>query len=389
MDLVEKLAVRSSALQITTSGERNRPLDGLRGIAIGLVLIGHFWGPVPFLGGHTGVRLFFVLSGFLITGILLQCRDAAERGDALSGTLLLAFYARRCLRIFPPYYLLLAVIGIFDINQVRSTIWWHASYTSNVLAAIEGDFDSITAHHWTLSIEEQFYLFWPLAVLFIPRSKLSFAAWGLIVVGIFSRPLALWLNINYIALYTNPLASLDALGVGALLAIAGHGPFLSKVTRWSLLLCLVVAAVVIVNDISEKHIFWFLYVVYETMFAFALAGIVWHSATSGSRWVSRILSQSALVYVGRISYGLYLYHLLIQFLAVNAMLQMGLISVHKGPLTAIILAVLSVGTAALSWHYFELPIQSAKRLFPYGSKRSPVSEPVIASDSTKIGVSAG
>jgi peptidoglycan/LPS O-acetylase OafA/YrhL len=95
------------------------------------------------------------------------------------------------------------------------------------------------------------------------------------------------------------------------------------------------------------------------------------------------------VYVGRISYGLYLYHLLIQFLAVNAMLQMGLISVHKGPLTAIILAVLSVGTAALSWHYFELPIQSAKRLFPYGSKRSPVSEPVIASDSTKIGVSAG
>jgi peptidoglycan/LPS O-acetylase OafA/YrhL len=209
----------------TGAGERNRELDGLRGIAISLVLISHFWDQeVPIMDGHAGVRLFFVLSGFLITNILLQCRGEADRGAATAGTLLLAFYARRCLRIFPTYYLLLAAIRIFDVDQIHATIWWHAAYASNILAAVRGGFDRVTAHYWTLSIEEQFYLFWPFVILFLPRSKLSIVAIALVAIGILSRPVALCLNINSVALYTNPFASLDAFGLGALLAIMRFKP---------------------------------------------------------------------------------------------------------------------------------------------------------------------
>lgn len=254
------------ALRVT-GDERNRELDGLRGIAISLVLISHFWDQdVPIFDGHAGVRLFFVLSGFLITNILFQCRSEAERGAATPGTVLLAFYARRCLRIFPTYYLLLIAIGIFDVDQIRGTIWWHAAYASNILAVVRGDFDRVTAHYWTLAIEEQFYLFWPFVVLFIPRSKLSVAAIALVAIGILSRPVALCLNVNFVALYTNPFASFDAFGLGALLAMTGRNPFLRKVMRVALLLCFVVApAVLMFHDFNDKRSLWLCCVLWETI----------------------------------------------------------------------------------------------------------------------------
>ena len=361
------------ALRVTGGGERNRELDGLRGIAISLVLISHFCDQdVPIMDGHAGVRLFFVLSGFLITNILLQCRGEAERGAATPGTLLLAFYARRCLRIFPTYYLLLAAIGIFDIDQIRGTIWWHAVYASNILAAVRGDFDRVTAHYWTLSIEEQFYLFWPFVVIFTPRSKLSVAAIALVAIGILSRPVALCLNISFVALYTNPFASFDAFGLGALLAITGRNPFLRKVMQVALLLCFAVApAVVIFHDFNDKLSLWICCVLWETIFLFALGEVVWHAASSAASRISGILSQSVLVYAGQISYGLYLYHMVVIIIIADVLRRAGLMSIYGGPLYILIVTLFSVGTAAVSWHFFELPIQAAKRFFPYGRNPGP------------------
>src|ERR1700752_5269649 len=113
-------------------------LDGLRAFAVGAVLIHHFFQP-PRIGGVDfallGVWLFFVLSGFLITGILLRSRDQVDYGGYPSGFVLRQFYIRRFLRIFPLYYLVLCVAATLDLGDARDTIVWHLAYMSNYLFA--------------------------------------------------------------------------------------------------------------------------------------------------------------------------------------------------------------------------------------------------------------
>jgi peptidoglycan/LPS O-acetylase OafA/YrhL len=169
-------------------------LDGLRGIAILLVMIFHFiWLP-DFFGAHyklngpievwlknllysgwIGVDLFFVLSGFLITGILCDCR-----GDQ---HYFRNFYLRRTLRIFPLFYLFMAAwIGIvwwlpaLENGNREGHTWWILTYTANYLISSAGWNSAPTAlaHFWTLAIEEQFYLVWPLAVFFLSRRQALF-----------------------------------------------------------------------------------------------------------------------------------------------------------------------------------------------------------------------
>jgi peptidoglycan/LPS O-acetylase OafA/YrhL len=104
---------------------RNWQLDGLRALAVTSVLISHFWPTTRLLDlaniGHLGVRLFFVLSGYLITGILLRCRSSMEAGQSDAATNLRRFYIRRFLRIFPPYYALLALMVMARFPGVRET----------------------------------------------------------------------------------------------------------------------------------------------------------------------------------------------------------------------------------------------------------------------------
>src|SRR5215475_11338787 len=111
-------------------------LDGLRAFAVGAVLIHHFFQPAR-IGGVDfallGVWLFFVLSGFLITGILLRSRDQIDFNGVHTGSVLRQFYLRRVLRIFPLYYLVLFVAAMLDLGDVRNTILWHLSYLSNYL----------------------------------------------------------------------------------------------------------------------------------------------------------------------------------------------------------------------------------------------------------------
>src|SRR5262249_15573796 len=150
-------------------------LDGLRAFAVGAVLIHHFFKPAR-IGGVDfallGVWLFFVLSGFLITGILLRLRDQVDHSGYPSGFALRQFYIRRFLRIFPLYYSVLFMAATIDLGDVRDTILWHLAYISNYLFATRQDWGSITAHFWSLSVEEQFYILWPVLILFAPRRLL-------------------------------------------------------------------------------------------------------------------------------------------------------------------------------------------------------------------------
>jgi peptidoglycan/LPS O-acetylase OafA/YrhL len=112
------------------------------------------WAPFPIELGLVGVRLFFVLSGFLITGILLDGRDAIDEGRASRGSFARAFYARRALRIFPVFYAALAILFVLDAPLVREQIGWHALYASSFLVAREGHWVGVASHFWSLSVEE-------------------------------------------------------------------------------------------------------------------------------------------------------------------------------------------------------------------------------------------
>jgi peptidoglycan/LPS O-acetylase OafA/YrhL len=121
-------------------GQGHRPqLDALRCFAVVAVLVTHFWQPSyeGLLGainpGFLGVRLFFVLSGFLITGILLRCRDESERGEHSRLLVVRRFYARRFLRIFPIYYLIVFVALLINIPSARQAWPWLVTYTLELL----------------------------------------------------------------------------------------------------------------------------------------------------------------------------------------------------------------------------------------------------------------
>lgn len=120
---------------------------------------------------------FFVLSGFLITRILLQSKESG----ASRGLVLRDFYARRVLRIFPAYFCTLAVLWVLEVGDIDRTIGWHALYLSNVYLCVHKKLGSLWAHFWTLSVEEQFYLLWPLVVVAASRKMLARIAVGAIV----------------------------------------------------------------------------------------------------------------------------------------------------------------------------------------------------------------
>ncbi|TIS79978.1 MAG: acyltransferase, partial [Mesorhizobium sp.] len=200
------------------TGQRDIQLDAVRAVAVTLVLYAHFLAPngTSFLG-HLGVRLFFVLSGFLITRLLLDARD----GNAFaSGPALRAFYARRVIRIFPPYFAVLALVWLTNLEQSSSSLAWHALYLSNFWYALRNDWNPwLLCHFWSLSIEEQFYLAWPLIVLLAPRRRIEAITIGVILFSFAYR--FYWpLTANpALARDLLPPASMDALGCGALLAV--------------------------------------------------------------------------------------------------------------------------------------------------------------------------
>lgn len=203
-----------SAARRPSEPERIDALQGMRGLGMFLVLFEHTVG-----GGHRlrfdyfqwwtpgvfGLRYFFVLSGFLITGILF--RAAAMQSDRAA--VLKVFYLRRCLRILPVATLAILVAYAFDVATVRERIWWYLTYTINIRNAAVGEFDGGLGHFWSLALEEQFYLFWPFLVLFVPRRHLGRTLVAMIAVGVISR-LAVLLSGHVLAAYVLMPTRLDA-----------------------------------------------------------------------------------------------------------------------------------------------------------------------------------
>jgi peptidoglycan/LPS O-acetylase OafA/YrhL len=343
-------------------------LDSLRALSVTGVLIDHFW-PTCILDfvdlGHIGVRLFFVLSGYLITGILLRFRSSIEARRSDAATALRRFYIRRFLRIFPPYYALLALMVVTKLPGVHNTLWWHAGYASNFLFALQGSWTPwVTSHFWSLAVEEQFYLVWPFLILLVPRSRLVAVVIAIIVSSPLFRLIALLAGANDVALYVATPASLDALGLGSLLALCADQPVawrrLIRLGLISIPLTLITLGVLLVKDQP-----WLNYLVYETGVALALACLVGKTVEGFGGLPGRLLSLRPLQYVGKISYGIYLYHLFVLAAFFKLLDVAHLPQLDKGPVLFLIATSMTVAMAAMSWKFLEQPFNRLKRHFPY------------------------
>jgi peptidoglycan/LPS O-acetylase OafA/YrhL len=345
---------------------RDRQLDGLRAFAVTFVLYNHFFADETTYWGHIGVRLFFVLSGFLITRLLLQARSEAAFQPAAA---LKAFYIRRALRIFPAYFATLGVVWLAGMEPSRRVLAWHALYLSNFWYALSGDWTPWQlGHTWSLSIEEQFYVVWPLVVLLAPRRHLAKICVGVIA---FSLAYRFYWPITWpgsIVRDLLPPASMDALAIGALLAVLRSGgadwPRLVQLS-WLPLLAASLALIWFGPDPTTQFEDWARWITREVIVLLPLVMIVDRCSSGISGPGGRLLESGPLTAVGRISYGVYLYHPIVLALAVNAQAWIPVNVSEQGLGRFVVATSATLIVAALSFMLFESPINSLKRYFPY------------------------
>ncbi|MEL6109669.1 MAG: acyltransferase [Planctomycetota bacterium] len=361
---MEPAAVDAGVESHRASARRYMPqLDGLRAIAVAMVAYFH-WVPKEYhFGlslGYAGVQLFFVLSGFLITQILLGCRDQSRKTEALG-----AFYARRFLRIFPLFYLVLAIAYVIDLPPIRESIHWHVTYLSNICYFRTDSFHGSISHFWTLAVEEQFYVLWPAVVLWLPMRWLKPFVTGVALFGLLSRFGTPYLFPASKMTSVLPICNVDSLGLGALLALTATG---KMGDAWLRPLGLALPSYVLVE--ASMRLGWDIEPLKWMKHVALMLAFTWmiHRASQGfGGAVGRVLENETLMYLGRISYGLYLLHNFAPLVVRPLMKSVGV--APEGPLFYVSLIASTIGAAALSWHFFEKPLNGLKSRFPYQRSR--------------------
>lgn len=364
-------------------------LDGLRGIAIILVLLHHAWVFSPFVpttwterayavfgnAGWIGVDLFFVLSGFLITGILVDTKGSAQFFQK--------FFARRILRIFPLYYASLLLFLVIlpragfltsDLLIAQENQFWFWTYFSNVLIASDGWQESslFLSHFWSLAVEEQFYMIWPFAVAWLSRNRLMKLCFLAIPLA-WSARFVLALMDNNIAAYVLMPARLSTLLVGAWFALYVRSPASEKRVdlRRVLLgasILLVLLGVVVTMDRGLQNLTDLGQLSGFPAVA-GLAGLAIFFASSRESLYTKALSSGVLRFFGRYSYAIYIWHLpLILILARTSFMRstqqsLGPLSGH-GVFVLITMGA-SIVAALLSWNLLEKHFLRLKEKFEY------------------------
>jgi peptidoglycan/LPS O-acetylase OafA/YrhL len=345
-----------------------KQLDALRAFAVGSVMVAHYFPALNRFGewGAMGVNLFFVISGFLITEILLKCKKEVENGQSIRLTLR-QFYARRFLRIFPLYYLVISLSFLFNFSDVRHELWWYLTYTVNYYGLVTGKWIGLP-HFWTLALEEQFYLLWPLVILLVPRRCLLLVPVIAILIAPATRALILARDANPFWWMTTPVC-LDTLGFGALLAVCHEmrfhalGTLLSTAGLWIGLPLLIVLKVITRLKVPHHGLGIVVWNIAIGLFCLWLV----NGAVEGFKGVvGRTLEWRPLRFLGTISYGLYVFHVPVILIVSSSWLTSASLSTHLQQ--AIVWSLLTIVVGTLSWYLFEHPINRWKRFFPYRVK---------------------
>ncbi|HUI88549.1 MAG TPA: acyltransferase [Anaerolineales bacterium] len=361
-------------------------LDGLRAIAFLMVFLLH----ADNLGiGWAGVQLFFVLSGFLITGILLDMKKNFPRKDYF-----VKFYGRRFLRIFPLYYFyLFAMLALtfglensgFAIPQMelfRAQFPFAVSYIYNFFWMTSTNLSNFLSHFWSLCIEEQFYIVWPLLIFLVPERQLKNLFVAAIAGGLLFRlgftltyqihPFSFVMRGAWYGIYALPFSHIDAFGFGAYISRF-------QIPKADKQLAILIILVPLVGYISQflstgsmgsvdafgypffmKNGFQYVwgYSLLDYLFVLVISAVI----RGGGFW--RLLSWKPLAFLGKISYGLYVYHLAVVWFVPR--LLTGILT-GQSLLTKTVLTVIefciTLLVSVLSYFLLEKPVLSLKDRF--------------------------
>ncbi len=374
-----------NSAEITTAPSSHRripELDGLRGIAILLVMLFHFsphTGPMAFFAdamqtGWIGVDLFFVLSGFLITGILLDSKES-PRGQRHYYR---NFIVRRALRIFPLYYVCLVLYCILswplgEFHHWKEFLttdhgWWFAAYLGNIKTTMLSGWPRITylIPLWSLQVEEQFYFTYPLLIAFTSRRTLTRILVASVVVAfLFRFALTILFPKNLTGAYTLMPARMDTLAMGGLVAIGirQNAPWLKhRLLPWATLLS---ALLFVVAAWPNRPIPWAWpwSMVMQTMgysaIGVAFTGILILLVVWKQRVLMAICRSRALMALGTIAYGLYMLHIAAAELARSYLEpKLGIKTLSSSDTIVVFFAAILL--ASVSWFVFESPILRLK-----------------------------
>lgn len=356
-------------------------LDGVRGIAILVVLVHNLsifvgkgsiadrlWTVVT-EAGWIGVELFFVLSGFLITGILLDepARSSSEEGSSPNWTASLkGFYIRRSLRIFPLYYAFLVlyflVAPLFAPSLARpfAEVKWYWVYLSNWSCLWWGVLPGL-GHVWSLAVEEQFYLVWPWLVGGLSRRFFLSICLSIVIVA-FGARLGFWaIKIDDAWIYCSTVTRMDALAIGALLALGlrsevWRARIASKRGRVSIAVVGALLLLMVKTHGMNRHN-PLVQIVGYLLIAVASAALVAYAA-----WPSppRLLAHPVLRFFGRYSYGIYIIHAPLKHLAFDTWKPTIEAHLESHPVATdvafiLVLTAVTIGVALVSWTVLEKP----------------------------------
>lgn len=333
-----------------------KQLDSLRAIAVLLVIVQH-WSPFDFTDffepGAIGVTAFFVLSGFLITQILLEGKTCVEKGTK-KVFVLRQFYIRRFLRIFPIYYLTLILLKLMPVEQRDLTP--HVCYVSNFYMFNMQNWDGMLSHFWSLAVEEQFYLLWPFLILFIPLKHIKKTFIAFIIFGISSRALIVLLGKDLSWVLTP--SNFDAFALGGFFSYmkSFEANKLKKFNKGiEVLAMLSLPSFIIILFAPDIVIDLFM----RTLIAILALYMIVRLDKGLTGIKGRVFNNPALLHVGKTSYAIYIFHNIIPHYIATVFP-----SVHWYLVIIISFAVL-ISITSLSWFLYEKPINDLKRFFSY------------------------
>lgn len=371
----------------------NPQLDGLRFCAV-LFVVCYHWLPIisshkisHFFGGF--VNFFFVLSSYLITKILMSAKDKSVKLKFSKIKVILFFLFRRTIRIFPAYYIFLTLVLIIPGigHHLKEHEVAYFSYLSNYYIFFAAHWPLATSHLWTLAVEEQFYVFWPLLVIFIPNKHLLKTFIAIALVSIILRAIFYQSTTGFFPQSILTQYCLDSFAIGGLLAIKftiskEQERLIDRFFHIALLIGIPVGFIIILTQS------FYLSFVFNGLIISVISFKLIEKAIFGYKGLTQqFLENKVVLFLGQISYSIYLYHLAVpvvfwqvfdsiykhlnlkypQFFIEEEHKIIFLVKVMSSQLGCfIIYSIITITLAVLSWHLVEVPFNNLKNLFNPG-----------------------